>query len=59
MLVITRKSGSDLMLEIPGHARPVTIRICRVAGSRVTLGIEAEPEIRVRRPEQTSKNSTR
>lgn len=46
MLVLSRKVGEKTM--IGGN---ITVEIVRVAGNRVTLGIEAPPEVRVLREE--------
>lgn len=46
MLVLSRKIGERLKI-----GDDVTVIVNRVAGNRVTLGIEAPPEVRVVRDE--------
>jgi carbon storage regulator len=46
MLVLSRKVGEKLMI-----GDNITVVISRVAGNRVTIGIEAPPDVRIMRGE--------
>jgi carbon storage regulator len=50
MLVLSRKLGEKLVI-----GDNISVVISRVAGNRVTLGIEAPPDIRIVRGELRSK----
>jgi carbon storage regulator len=49
MLVLSRKANESLVID--GN---VTVRVLGINGNRVRLGIEAPPEIRVRRAEHVA-----
>lgn len=51
MLVLSRKTGEVLKI-----GNNITVVISRVAGNRVTLGIEAPPDIRIVRGELAPKD---
>lgn len=50
MLVLSRRIDEDLVIHAPGCA-PVTVRVKRIAGNRVSIGIEAEPGVKIVRGE--------
>jgi carbon storage regulator len=52
MLVLSRKANESLVID--GN---VTVRVLGINGNRVRLGIEAPPEIRVRRAELAAEAS--
>ena len=54
MLVLSRKEGGRLVIN--GN---IVITVVRVAGGRVKLGIEAPPEVSVRREELAPLSATR
>ena len=47
MLVLSRRAGEDVVFPELG----ITVKVHRVSGNRVTIGIEAPPEVRVLRGE--------
>lgn len=51
MLVLTRRIGEEVVVFIPGSDIPTRFRVCSQSGSKVRIGIEAPPNIRVLRPE--------
>jgi carbon storage regulator CsrA len=40
MLVLTRKQGETVVIEVPGGPS-ITVQVCHIAGERVRLGIDA------------------
>ncbi|MFO0905904.1 MAG: carbon storage regulator [Pirellulales bacterium] len=54
MLVLSRKAGEKVVI-----AGDITVTITRVAGGRVTLGIEAPSHVRVVRGELSAKGERR
>ena len=53
-LILTRKAEETIVVD-----GPVTIRVVRIQGNRVTLACEAERETRILRGELTRKDSSR
>jgi len=53
MLVLTRKSTEDIMIQVPANAPPctITVSVLSVRGHIVRLGIDAPKEFRVDRDE--------
>ncbi len=50
MLVLSRKIGEQLVATMP-DGRTMTITVCRVAGNRVTLGLNAPADVQIVRQE--------
>ncbi|NLG44807.1 MAG: carbon storage regulator [Phycisphaerae bacterium] len=50
MLVLTRRPGEEIRLELPGLP-PVIVHVLETHHGRVRLGVQAAPEIRVIRAE--------
>jgi carbon storage regulator len=46
MLVLTRKAGEEIHI-----GNNIVISVCRIRGQRTQLGIQAPPEIAIRRKE--------
>jgi carbon storage regulator CsrA len=54
MLVLTRRVGENVLLILPGgDQRTIVIRIARVNGHYVRLGIDAPEEVHIVREELT------
>jgi len=54
MLVLSRKVGEDVVIDHP-TAGKITVRITRIEGNRVHVGVEAPREIPIRRKEVQDK----
>ena len=61
MLVLTRRPGETVMIApepgpgtepVVGFIRPIEVRILKIEGNRVRLGIEAEAGLRIWREER-------
>lgn len=50
MLVLSRKTGEKLVFNLP-DGREMTLVVSRVAGNRVTLGLDAPLDVRISRGE--------
>jgi carbon storage regulator CsrA len=50
MLVISRKLGESIVIELPG-GRLVEVVVCRVGCDQVRLGTEAPPDVPIARGE--------
>jgi carbon storage regulator len=53
MLVLSRKAGEDLIID-----GQIVVRVVHVRGNRVRLGIQAPPDVRIRRSDSTSSAET-
>lgn len=51
MLVLSRKPGQVLVLDIPSLPEPIEIRILSVMGNSVRVGIDAPRDVAVHREE--------
>ena len=49
MLILSRKSGEDLVLKVSQET--IVIRICKIKGNRAAVGIDASRQVDVRRGE--------
>lgn len=52
MLVLSRKVGEEVIID--GHIR---VSVVRVRGNRVRIGIQAPPDVCIRRQDPTSANT--
>ena len=50
MLVLTRKPGESIRLELP-DGREVLVMVCRVSGESIRLGIDAPLDVGIARSE--------
>jgi carbon storage regulator CsrA len=50
MLVLTRKQGEAVVVEVPGGPS-ITVRVCNISGDRVRVGVDAPEEFVIFRPE--------
>lgn len=51
MLALTRKLDEVIEFVIPGRSRPIKLRILRTGVTRIKLGIEADSDIEISRPD--------
>lgn len=51
MLVLSRKEGQRLVIDVPGFPSPIEIKVARITRGRVSIGVTAPIEIRVVRGE--------
>jgi len=49
MLVLTRKDGETLVITV--GEQEVVIHVLNTRGNKIKVGVEAEPDVRVRRGE--------
>lgn len=54
MLVLTRKIGEELVIDHPSTGK-ITLRITRIGGNRVSIGVDARREVSVKRGELREK----
>lgn len=51
MLVLSRKHGQCVVIQVPGLAEPILVEVKLIRGSVVRLGFEAEKAVKVMRGE--------
>jgi len=56
MLVLSRKEGEIITIELPAHlvgagAEPIRVRVVEIHGTRVTLAVDAPRSIKILRGE--------
>lgn len=51
MLVVTRKAGQKVIIEVPGYDKPIIISVSKIGGSSVRIGVEAPREFQIFREE--------
>lgn len=56
MLALTRKLDEVIEIVVPGRSRSIKLRILRIGCNRVKLGIEADSEVQITRPESPVAN---
>lgn len=56
MLALTRRLHEVIELAIPGRTKRIKLKILRIGVNRVKLGIEAEREIEILRPDYPDAN---
>lgn len=54
MLVLTRKVGDKIVIEVPGR-EPILIMLARIDGNQARIGVEAPRDYRILREEVTAK----
>lgn len=50
MLILSRKVGEEIVIDVPGR-EPIVVRLLRNTGCNVRLGIEAEKDVPIMRGE--------
>lgn len=56
MLVLTRDPGQKIIVQVPGLATPITIKVLEIKGQHVRVGIDATPEVSIMREEALAKD---
>ncbi len=56
MLVLSRKPTEAITLDI-GGGKVAKVTVCRVAGNRVLLGVDAPREVKITRDESRGRES--
>jgi carbon storage regulator CsrA len=51
MLVLSRKRGQTIVIEVPGLREKIRVSVVRIKGSVVRIGIEADPAAQIVRAE--------
>ena len=49
MLILSRKNGEQIILNVDGET--VVVQVYKISGNRVQIGVQASPEVDVRRSE--------
>lgn len=51
MLILTRRIGEKLVIDVPGLKTPVTVTVLGIKGNQVRIGTDAPKDIPVHREE--------